>query len=52
MKQELNALLLKERKWKRELAELRAIRQKLGAQVAPDPRMLKMVDEEIANLLK
>lgn len=52
MKHEVSKLLFAERKFKRELAELRAVRHKLGAMVAPDQKMIKMVDDEIAAMLK
>lgn len=52
MKQELMKVLQQERKYKRELAELRALRQKIMAHVNPDQKLLKMIDDEIASLLK
>lgn len=52
MKEELKKLVKAERKNKRELAELRAVRQKVSQQVSPDQKVLKMIDEEIAALLK
>lgn len=53
MKAELEKVLLAERKNKRQLAELRALRLKLTReQVAPDQKVLKMIDDEIAALLK
>lgn len=51
MKDDLKKLLLAERKHKRELAELRAMREKVARQVQPDQKVLKMLDEEIAKLL-
>lgn len=51
MKDELKRLLAAERKYKRELAELRAMREKVSRQVSPDQKVLKMLDEEIAKLL-
>lgn len=51
MKPELEKLLLAERKSKRELAELRAVRLKLQQQVKPDAAMIKVVDDEISKLL-
>lgn len=53
MDKELEKLLLAERKYKRELAELRVVRQRfvgVESQVAKDK--LKMIDAEIAIRLK
>ena len=52
MKDDLKALIKAERKNKRELAELRAMRQKVAQQKAPDAKVLAMIDEEIARLTK
>lgn len=52
MKAELEKLIKSERKNKRELAELRALRQKLKEQVSPDQKVLKMIDDQISELLK
>lgn len=52
MKAELEKLVKAERKHKRELAELRAMRQKQAQLVAPDQKVLKMIDEEIDRLQK
>ena len=52
MKAELEKLVKAERKHKRELAELRAMRNKVAQQVNPDQKVLKMIDEAIAELLK
>lgn len=52
MKAEIEKLIKAERKSKRQLAELRAMRQKVAQQVQPDQKVLKAIDEEIANLLK
>lgn len=51
MKAELEKLIKQERKHKRELAELRQMKQKVAQQVTPDQKVLKMLDEEIAKLL-
>lgn len=51
MKKELEEMVKKERKNRRELAELRAMRSKVSSQVQPDQKVLKMIDEEIAKLL-
>lgn len=52
MKAELAKLIKAERKHKRELAELRAMRQKVAQQKPPDPKVLAMIDEQIAELTK
>ena len=52
MKSDLEKLLAAERKNKRELAELRALRAKTAQQKNADPKVLAMIDEEIARLLK
>lgn len=52
MKSELEKLVKAERKNKRQLAELRSMRKKVSEQVNPDQKVLKMIDEEIAALLK
>lgn len=52
MKKELEELLKAERKNRRQLVELRATRQKVMQQSQPDAKVLKMIDEEIAALLK
>lgn len=52
MKSELEKLVKAERKYKRELAELRAMRQKVSQQKSPDPKVLAMIDEEIDKLQK
>lgn len=52
MKPELEKMIKAERKFKRELAELRAMRQKVQQQKNPDAKVLAMIDEEIAQLLK
>lgn len=52
MKDDLQKLLKAERKNKRQLTELRAMRQKVAQQKQPDPKVLAMIDEEIAALLK
>ena len=52
MKAELEKLVKAERKHKRELAELRAMRAKVERQVQPDKKVLQMIDEAIAELLK
>lgn len=52
MKPELDKLLKQERKYKRQLAELRAMRQKVAQQKQPDAKVLAMIDEEIAGYLK
>lgn len=50
MKAELQKLIANERKHKRELVELRALRIKVTQQKTPDPKVLKMIDDEIAIL--
>lgn len=50
MKDELRKLIQNERKNKRELLELRAFRHKLTQHKNPDPKVLKMIDESIAEL--
>lgn len=52
MKDELTKLLAAERKHKRQLDELRKMREKVARQTQPDQKVLKMIDEEIASLLK
>lgn len=52
MKAELEKLVKAERKHKRELAELRAMREKVNRSTAPDQKVLKMIDEEIDKILK
>lgn len=52
MREELKKMVTAERKHARELAELRALRKKVGQQKEPDQKVLKMIDEEIAALLK
>lgn len=52
MQKELENLLKAERKNKRQLAELRATRQRVAQQKSPDAKVLAMIDEEIARLLK
>lgn len=53
MKPDLEKLLQVERKNKRYLAELRAVRKKLVGDSSPEAvRKLKMIDEEIASLVK
>lgn len=52
MKAELEKMVKAERKFKRELAELRALREKVSQQAQPDQKVLKMIDDEIAHLLK
>lgn len=52
MHADLEKMVKAERKNKRELAELRAMRQKVSQQKDPDLKVLKMIDEEIAKLLK
>lgn len=52
MKKELEDLVKAERKHRRQLVELRAMREKVARQVQPDQKVLKMIDEEIAALLK
>ena len=52
MKAELERMIKAERKHRRELAELRGMRQKVQQQVNPDQKVLKMIDEAIAELLK
>lgn len=52
MKAELEKLVAKERKFRRELAELRGLLRRLKQQVNPDPKALKLVEEGIAELLK
>lgn len=50
MKQELEKLVKAERKNKRELAELRSLRQKVAQQKAPDHKILAEIDAEIKKL--
>lgn len=52
MQKELENLLSAERKNRRQLAELRATRKKVAQQKQPDAKVLAMIDEEIARLLK
>lgn len=52
MREELVKIIKAERKSKRELAELRATREKVARQASPDQKVLKMIDEEIDKLLK
>lgn len=52
MNKDLDKLLKQERKHKRELAELRALRQKQATYMTPDPKILKMIDDEIDQYLK
>lgn len=51
MNQEIEKLLVAERKWKRELAELRALRERLARQVQPDQKLIAKIDQEIAKYL-
>lgn len=50
MKEALSKLVKAERKNRRELAELRAVRQKVAQQKVPDQKVLAMIDEEITRL--
>lgn len=50
MHTELEKLIRNERKNKRELLELRALRAKTAQHKNPDPKVLKMIDEEIVKL--
>lgn len=52
MKSELEKLVKAERKHKRELAELRALRQKHLAHKSPDQKVLAMIDDEVKKLLE
>lgn len=52
MREELRKMVAAERKHKRELDELRKMREKVSRQTQPDVKVLKMIDEEIAALLK
>lgn len=52
MKEELSKLVKAERRHKRELAELRQMREKVMRQKQPDAKVLAMIDQEIAELLK
>lgn len=52
MKQELAKLVKVERKRKRELAELRALRAKYVELKVQDPKVLAMIDAEIKFLLE
>lgn len=47
MNNELKKLMAAERKNKRELAELRELRKKQAQLKNPDPKVLKMIDDEI-----
>lgn len=51
MKSEIEKLIKAERKNRRELAEVRSMREKVARQAQPDQKVLKMLDEEIARLL-
>lgn len=52
MNAELEKLVRAERKNRIALTELRNIKQKLSAQTAPDAKLMKLVDDGIAELLK
>lgn len=52
MKVELEKLIARERKFKRELAELRALLQKTRQQVSPDVKVVKMIEEAIQEIQK
>lgn len=52
MKAELEKLVKAERKHKRELAELRALRQRVSQHKSPDQKTLAMIDEEVKRLLE
>lgn len=49
MNEQLKAMVAAERKNKRELKELRDMRKKVSQQKNPDPKVLKMIDDEIAT---
>lgn len=50
MNEQLKAMVAAERKNKRELKELRDMRKKESQKKQPDPKVLKMIDDEIHNL--
>lgn len=52
MQDQLKMMLKEYRKRDRETLELRKLRQTVERQKSPDPKVLKMIDDEIANLNK
>lgn len=52
MKPEVTDLLRKIRKHERDLLELRKARERLQQTKNPDPKLSKMIDDEIAQLEK
>lgn len=49
MNDQIKAMIANERKNARELKELRDLRKKEGQKKSPDPKILAMIDAEIAN---
>lgn len=51
MREEIKKMIAAERKHARELKELRDLRLKTSQQKNPDPKVLKMIDDEITTYL-